>query len=219
LDLLIDGPTLSRRAAAATTTTTTITLVLAHGAGAPMDTDFMNAFAEGLAARGRRVVRFEFAYMAARRSGGSKTPPSRQPQLLAEWQAVLARLRQEDASLRLAIGGKSLGGRMASLIADDSGVAGLVCLGYPFHPPGRPENLRTEHLQALKTPTLILQGDRDPFGSRAEVRDYALSPAIQLHWIDDGDHSLTPRKRSGRDAAAAWAEGIAAVDRFLQDLS
>lgn len=197
--------------------------MLAHGAGAPMDTDFMNAFAQGLAAKGRRVVRFEFSYMAGRRSGGSKRPPARQPQLLAEWQAVLEQLQREEGETRLVIGGKSLGGRMASLIADESNLAGLVCglvcLGYPFHPPGKPERLRTEHLRDLKTPTLILQGDRDTLGSREEVADYALSPAIRLHWIDDGDHSLTPRKRSGRDAAAAWAEGIDAIDLFLQDLS
>jgi predicted alpha/beta-hydrolase family hydrolase len=196
-----------------------ITLVLAHGAGAPMDTDFMNAFAQGLAEKGRRVVRFEFAYMAARRSGGSKKPPSRAPQLLTEWHAVLRELRQDDPGARLAIGGKSLGGRMASLIADDSGVAGLVCLGYPFHPPGRPERLRTDHLRDLKTPTLIVQGDRDPFGSREEVGAYSLSPAIGIHWIDDGDHSLTPRKRSGRDAAAAWAEAVEAIDAFLAGLT
>ena len=177
----------------------------------------MNAFAQGLATKGRRVVRFEFAYMAGRREGGSKKPPSRPPQLLAEWQAVIERLRRDDNGAGLVIGGKSMGGRMASLIADESGVAGLVCLGYPFHPPGRPERLRTEHLAGIRTPTLILQGERDPFGTRDDVAGYELSPAIRLHWIEDGDHSLTPRKRSGRDAASAWAEAIEAIDLFLQE--
>ena len=205
---LIDGP---EDAAA--------TLVLAHGAGAPMDTPFMESFAGGLGAMGWRVVRFEFAYMAGRRSGGSKRPPPKQDQLLGEWQSVIDKVRAKEKPQCLAIGGKSLGGRMASLLADDAGVAGLVCLGYPFHPPGRPDRLRTEHLRDLKTPTLIVQGDRDPFGTRDEVAHYDLSSAIALHWVADGDHSLTPRKRSGRDAGAAWAEGVEAIDAFLRGLS
>ena len=87
---------------------------------------------------------------------------------------------------------------MASLIADERGVAGLVCLGYPFHPPGKPDRLRTEHLRVLRTPTLICQGTRDPFGKRDEVAGYVLAPSIRLAWIAEGDHSFTPRGQSGR---------------------
>ncbi len=97
----------------------------------------------------------------------------------------------------LVIGGKSMGGRMASMVADEIGVAGLICFGYPFHPPGQPARLRTAHLTALRTPTLILQGTRDPFGTKDEVPGYGLSRSIRVEWLADGDHSFKPRARSG----------------------
>lgn len=190
-----------------------LTLALAHGAGAPMDSPFMAAIAAGLAARGLRVARFEFGYMAARRSDGRKRPPEREPALLESWRRVIEALGAE----RLAIGGKSLGGRMASLVADETAVRALVCLGYPFHPPGKPERLRTAHLEDIRTPGLICQGTRDPFGTREEVAGYRLSPALRLHWAEDGNHDLAPRKASGRDSAQNWAEAMDAVAAFLTD--
>ena len=99
-------------------------------------------------------------------------------------------------SKTLLIGGKSLGGRIASLVADETEVAGLVCLGYPFHPTGKPEQLRIEHLKSIHTTTLIVQGERDPFGNRQEVAGYKLSKHIRVHWLPDGDHSFKPRKAS-----------------------
>lgn len=191
-----------------------LTLVLAHGAGAPMDSPFMSAFAEGLGEKGWHVARLEFAYMAARRRDGRKRPPPRQDYLLQEWRDALESLAPGPR----VIGGKSLGGRMASLVADEAGVRGLVCLGYPFHPPGQPEKLRTAHLQTLKTPSLIVQGTRDPFGGCEEVAGYPLSPAIQVHWAQDGDHGLKPRKRSGRSEGENWREAIDAIDKFLHQL-
>lgn len=184
-----------------------ITVALAHGAGAGMDTPFMTFFAEGLAAAGFRVVRFEFPYMAQRRQTGKQRPPDREPLLRQTWLSVIEQLGAEN----LIIGGKSLGGRIASLVADEAGVAGLVCLGYPFHPVGKPERLRVEHLRDLKTPTLIVQGERDAFGSKCELAAYELSTAIQVHWLPDGDHSFTPRKASGRTEERNWEEGVAAV--------
>jgi len=195
-----------------------MTVALAHGAGAPMDSPFMSAVAEGLAAAGDgrwRVARFEFPYMAARRRDGRRRPPDRQPRLLDTWHAAIAALGAE----RLVIGGKSMGGRMASLVADESGVRGLLCLSYPFHPPGRPERLRTAHLAELATETLVVQGTRDPFGGEAEVPGYALSPHIRVHWIADGDHDLAPRKKSGRDRDTAWREATAAAAGFLAGLA
>lgn len=186
-------------------------LVLAHGAGAPMDSPFMTAMADGLAARGIAVVRFEFPYMAARRHGKGG-PPDREPVLRATWAAVADAL---GGGRRLFIGGKSMGGRIASLVADELGARGLVCLGYPFHPPGQPEKLRVAHLATLLTPTLIVQGDRDPFGTREDVAGYVLSPAIELHFLEDGDHSFEPRKRSGRTTEQAWAEAIERIATFL----
>ncbi len=191
------------------------TVALAHGAGAPMDSPFMEAVADGLARRRVRVARFEFPYMASRRTDGRRRPPDREPRLLTCWREVAAALNDRP----LAIGGKSLGGRMASLIADEVGAKALICLGYPFHPPGKPERLRTAHLEGLRTPTLIVQGTRDPFGTREEVADYALSSAISFHWAEDGDHSLKPRKASGRSEADNLKAAIEAIADFLSALT
>jgi predicted alpha/beta-hydrolase family hydrolase len=172
-----------------------IRLLLAHGAGAPMDSAFMNAIADKIAAAGVGVVRFEFEYMARRRDDGVRRGPDRPPKLVSRFQEALGLLGPPEA---VVIGGKSMGGRIASMIADGSGVAGLVCLGYPFHPPGKPERLRIAHLESIETPTLIIQGTRDPFGTPEEVQSYSLSPSIELVWIPDGNHSFEPRKKTGR---------------------
>jgi predicted alpha/beta-hydrolase family hydrolase len=203
-DFLFNGPARSKRI-----------LVLAHGAGAPMDTPFMTAMAEGLAGEGLRVARFEFPYMAERRSSGRRRPPDREPALLGAWHAAIAALGNPS---NLVIGGKSMGGRMASMVADEAGVAGLLCLGYPFHPPGKPEKLRTAHLEKLRTPTLIVQGTRDPLGTRDDVAVYRLAKTIRLHWAEDGDHDLKPRKASGRTHAEALAEAVAAAVQFIAKL-
>ncbi|SOC40505.1 hypothetical protein SAMN05892877_107268 [Rhizobium subbaraonis] len=171
------------------------TILLAHGAGAPMDSASMTATAQALAAAGFRVARFEFAYMAARRVSGERKPSPKGETLKPEY---LEAVRTLPASGRLIIGGKSLGGRVASMIADElysaGAIAGLLCLGYPFHPPAKPKQLRTAHLVDLKTPTLICQGTRDEFGTREDVAHYRLSPAIRMLWLEDGDHDLKPRK-------------------------
>jgi predicted alpha/beta-hydrolase family hydrolase len=203
LELLVDGPERGR------------ILALAHGAGAPMDAPFMDAFARGLADRGLRVVRFEFPYMQRRRESGTRRPPDREAALRATWLDVIAKL---GGAAGLILGGKSMGGRIASLLADEVGALGLVCLGYPFHPPGRPERPRVAHLAALRTPTLIVQGTRDSLGSRDEVERYTLSPAIRVYWCEDGDHSLKPRKSSGRSEEQNLAEAVAEVAAFARAL-
>lgn len=183
------------------------TLLLAHGAGAPMDSPFMEAMADALAEREIRTLRFEFPYMAARRADGKRRPPDRMPKLETAFLETFANAGH------VFVGGKSMGGRVASLVADDLGVAGLVCLGYPFHPPGKPENLRTEHLKSMRTRALIVQGERDPFGKPEEVAGYGLSKSIAVQWAPDGDHDLKPRKASGRthaDNIAAAADAVAA---------
>lgn len=188
---LFDGPEDAR-----------ISILLAHGAGAPMDSGAMTAAARAIAAQRLRVVRFEFGYMRARRSGERKPPP-RAETLIPEYRAAVETL---DVSGGLIIGGKSMGGRVASMLADalhgEGRIIGLLCLGYPFHPPGKPEQLRTKHLGGLRTPTLICQGTRDPFGTREEVSTYALADSIEFLWLEDGDHDLKPRKSvSGFTAA------------------
>jgi hypothetical protein len=190
-----------------------VLLALAHGAGAPMDSPFMEIMAGGLAERGIRVARFEFPYMARRRLEGSRRPPDRQPVLLEHWRAVHAALARRHTG-RLLIGGKSMGGRMATMVADELGADGVVCLGYPFHPAGRPERTRVEHLASLRTPTLILQGERDALGDPDDVAGYALSPAIEVIWLGDGDHDLKPRKKSGRTLEQNLEQAMSAIADF-----
>jgi predicted alpha/beta-hydrolase family hydrolase len=190
-------------------------VVLAHGAGGPMDSPFMNRVGAGLAARGLRVARFEFPYMARRREGGKRGAPDPPAILRRRWLDVVERL---GGGPRLVVGGKSLGGRMASMIADDVEARGLVCLGYPFHPPGDPSRLRTAHLAGLRTPGLIVQGTRDPFGRREEGRGYDLSSSIRVVWIEQGDHSFKPPARSDRSEDGNLEEAIAAVADFVAGL-
>jgi len=199
MDFLFDGPE-----QAATT------ILLAHGAGAPMDSAAMNAMAAALGGAGLRVARFEFGYMASRRTDAGRKPPPRAETLLGEYRNAVDEL---GASGPLVIGGKSMGGRVASMLADellaDGKVAGLLCLGYPFHPPGKPEQLRTAHLAGLKTPALICQGMRDIFGSREEVAGYTLSKKIEILWLEDGDHDLKPRKAISGFTAADHLKTVA----------
>ena len=187
----------------------TATLVLGHGAGAAMDSAGMNDAARVIASRGIRVARFEFAYMAGRREGVRKPPP-RADTLLGEYRDVVAQAAVDGPVF---IGGRSMGGRVASMVADElheaGTVLGLVCLGYPFHPPGKPEQLRTAHLEHLRTPALIVQGTRDEFGTREDVSGYALSPSIELVWLEDGDHGLRPRKAVSGFTYAQHLESMA----------
>ena len=190
------------------------TLILAHGAGAPMDSQWMAEMAERLAVRGVNVLRFEFPYMVQRRRDGGKRPPNPQPVLLECWREVFSEVRRHVAG-PIAIGGKSMGGRMASLLADELGADALVCLGYPFYAAGKPEKPRVAHLAHVKTPTLIVQGERDALGNREAVEAYTLSPAIEVHWLVAGDHDLKPLKASGFSHAQHLE---AAADRIVSGL-
>ncbi|MGD8587794.1 MAG: dienelactone hydrolase family protein [Chromatiales bacterium] len=207
IELRRDGPT-----------TAACRLILAHGAGQDMDAPFMRDITQRVAGSRLQVIRFNFPYMVKRLETGRQRPPDRQPVLLAHWRRVIEQVRAEHSG-PLFIGGKSLGGRMASLLADEQQVAGLVCLGYPFHPPGKPQRLRTEHLLALQTPTLICQGERDGFGNRQEVSDYRLPPNIRLHWLRDGDHSFKPRKASGLSLSDNLEAAATAVLDFIRRLT
>ena len=202
-NVLVDGPPQA-----------THTLLLAHGAGAGMASDFMHTMAAGIAAAGIRVARFEFPYMVRTAETGVRRPPDREPVLRQRWQEIIRSFPAEV----LILGGKSLGGRIASLLADDCGAAGLICLGYPFHPAGRPAQLRTSHLRTLRVPTLILQGERDRLGNKQEVASYPLSDRIQVQWLPDGDHDLVPRKRSGRSRQDNWEDTIRMAATFIHEL-
>ena len=184
-----------------------------------MDSPFMRVIAKGIGAAGFRVARFEFPYMRARREGGKKGPPDRGPVLSESWREAIHVLSGKDGPGSLVTGGKSMGGRIASMVADEADVAGLVCLGYPFHPPGQPDKLRVAHLENLRTPALIVQGERDAFGTREEVARYRLSKNIRILFLKDGDHSFKPRASSGRTEAENLAEAVALVSAFLEETS
>jgi predicted alpha/beta-hydrolase family hydrolase len=200
---LVDGPKKARWQ-----------VVLGHGAGAPMDSPFMQHLAQGLAKGKVRVVRFEFPYMAARRANGGNKPPDRPAELERAFREVVAR----HPHAGLVIGGKSLGGRVAARLAGELGARGLVCLGYPFHPPGNPEKSRLETLTAVTVPALVVQGTRDPFGTREEVKAFRLKKPVRVHFLEDGDHSFEPRKSSGRTGAQNLDEAVKAVLDFLATL-
>jgi len=184
LNLLIEGPS------------TGTTIALAHGAGAAMDSDWMNDLNAGLVGRGLCVVRFEFPYMQRRHEDGKRRGPDRPPVLLDTWRAVVDTLAGAGP---LIIGGKSMGGRIASMIADEGRVDGLVCMGYPFHPPRAPEKLRTAHPE--------------------EVAGYGLANTIRVHWLEDGDHSFKPRVKSGRTLAQNMDEAVNEITRFVAKLA
>lgn len=201
--VIIDGPELAEH-----------TFIFAHGAGAGagMEHDFMADVAARVACKGVRVVRFNFPYMIKRAEDGKKRPPDRAPVLLDTFRDIIA----EYGTEKTVIGGKSMGGRMASHLGDIDGLKGIVCLGFPFHPPGKPEKNKGEHLATLFVPTLILQGERDTFGNRVELETYPLSANVQLTFIPDGDHSFKPRKVSGHTESGNRQLAADLIANFIQ---
>jgi len=191
-----------------------ITFIFAHGAGAGMEHEFMQSVAKGLAFKGIRVVRFNFPYMIKRAEDGKRRPPDRAPKLLEAYQEII---EQTDAD-KLVIGGKSMGGRMASHLSELDKVAAMACLGFPFHPPGKPENYKGEHLASLQKPCLILQGERDTFGKREEFADFDLSDSIRVEFIPDGDHSFKPRKSSGYTEQQNIALTVEKLSAFIKEV-
>ena len=186
-------------------------LVFAHGAGAGERHPFMTGHAAALAARGVDVVTFDFPYMAQHRRA-----PDRQPVLEQAFREALASARQDRAASRLFVGGKSMGGRIATHLATDAalGLAGVVSLGYPLHPPGRADQKRIAHFPDLVVPWLVVQGERDAFGTPQELRAElaAVRPPVQLHVVAGGDHSLAVK---GRTAEAVRTETVDAIVRFI----
>lgn len=194
-------------------------LVLAHGAGAPMDSPWMNLVAAGLAREGVRTARFEFPYMERVRRTGTRRPPDPRPVLLGRFREAAGEVRARSPGRGLFVGGKSMGGRMASMVADELGARGLVCLGFPFHAPGREPGARILHLAGLATPALVVQGTRDPFGTPGEVASYDLAPGTRVLWVEGGDHDLAPPARSGRALEDALARACAEIRQFMSEAS
>lgn len=188
--------------------------IFAHGAGAGMEHDFMAAVAKGLVEQGIRVLRFNFPYMIKRAEDGKKRPPDRAPKLLEAYEEVIAHFTSQP----IVIGGKSMGGRMSSLLAENELVAGIACLGFPFHPPGKPEKFKGDHLANIEKPTLILQGERDTFGKREEFDDFVLSSQVKVSFLPDGDHSFKPRKSSGHTEAGNIDLAVEQLAAFIKEV-
>ncbi|MEQ1647819.1 MAG: alpha/beta family hydrolase [Hyphomicrobiaceae bacterium] len=195
-------------------------LILAHGAGAPMDSPFMETMVTLLVERNINVARFEFSYMAKRRIDQKRRPAPKADTLISAYASALMVAASDGP---LFIGGKSMGGRIATMLADDAyskrQIRGAICLGYPFHPPNKPEQTRTGHLSDLKAPLLIVQGERDPFGTATDVATYTLSPRVRFVWVPDGDHDLGPRGASGYTRKSNLAHAADAIAAFVAEFT
>ncbi|MGB1239941.1 MAG: alpha/beta family hydrolase [Pseudomonadales bacterium] len=190
------------------------TVLLAHGAGAGMEHVSMQNFAQMLVRCGLRVVRFEFPYMQQRRATGVKRPPDRMP-VLEQCFLDLALTYQQDSS-RLILAGKSMGGRVASRIAPLVEPSAVLVFGFPFHPQGKSDKLRLESLQNVAAAVHIYQGTRDKLGDFEEVSGYTLDSAVCVNWLEDGDHDLKPRVRSGFTYEAHLASVERSINGWLQ---
>ena len=180
-----------------------------------MDSDFMNFMAESISGLGVAVVRFEFPYMAKRRRSGIKSPPDRMPKLMACFEQVVEQYGGPDGCVA---GGKSMGGRVASMLLAEAKVSAAVSLGYPFHPPGKPDRVRRDHWDTIEQPWLIVQGTRDNFGKPDQVASYGLPGCSQLLWLEDGDHDFKPRKASGFLQSEHWQQAAEWVAHFIIQL-
>ncbi|WP_022940159.1 alpha/beta family hydrolase [Psychromonas hadalis] len=195
--------------------------LFAHGAGAPADSCFMESIALGLAKQGIFVIRFNFDYMQIRMETGKRRPPERAPKLIKQFEDMIKKVTLQK-NRAMVIGGKSMGGRMASLVAsqfEENGlieIKGVACLGFPFHPAGKLDKLRIDHFPLIKQKQLIIQGSRDKLGSFAEVESYHLPKAINWCWLEDGDHDLKPRVKSGLTHAQHINQAIECLSQFIK---
>ncbi len=187
-------------------------LIFAHGAGAPMDSEFMSFIANAISEHGIEVVRFEFPYMQQRRRTGRKRPPDRMPVLTQCFRDVIGDL---GGASQCVVAGKSMGGRVASMMLAEQGAVAAVSMGYPFHPPAKPDKLRSEHWANISKPWLILQGSRDPFGKPDEVSQFPLPSSCRLHWLEDGDHDFKSLKRSQFSQQELWALAALTTANFV----
>ncbi|MCF4171725.1 alpha/beta family hydrolase [Vibrio sp. McD22-P3] len=190
--------------------------LFAHGAGAGMDHEFMQDVTTRLAEKGVRVARFNFPYMEKRAIDGRKRPPDRAPKLLEAMTAVIEEVADGQP---IVIGGKSMGGRMASMLSEHPMVQSIACLGFPFHPPGKPENYKGAHLATIDKPILIIQGERDTFGKFEEFEQFEFSDQVSTSFIPDGDHSFKPRKSSGFTEAQNRQLAVDRLALFIKGIS
>ena len=171
-------------------------LLFAHGAGAGQASDFMRQFATSAAQAGIQLMTFDFIYMQRINMEGRRRPPAKISQLVTEMSGWYEKL-VAALDLPVWVCGKSMGGRVASLLAAERQVPGVIVAGYPFHPPRSPDKLRLAHWKQVSAPSLVLQGERDPFGRRDEVATYSLPANLKVEWLPTGDHDFKPLRASG----------------------
>ena len=197
------------------------TLVLfAHGAGADMQHAFMATIAQGMAVGGVDVVRFNFPYVQQRQLDGTRRPPNRAPELLADFQQQLQLAIELLQPAHIILMGKSMGGRIATMLAADNLpeiVRGIICLGYPFLPKGKTAP-RLAALQACRLPVMIYQGERDSFGDQRQLQQWSLPASVQLQWVSDGDHSFQPRKSASVTLAENFTSVISGSLSYIRSL-
>lgn len=191
--------------------------LLAHGAGYGMATPFMETIAKGLTGAGVRVVRFHFPYMEQGLRSGVQKAPNGGRILRQSFSDVIRHCVEHEKvpCKKIIIGGKAMGARVASMIADENQVAGVICFGFPFHPPRKPKLSRFEHLKTIQTPTLICQGERDPKGRLEEVQQLKLSKSVQLHWLAEGDNEFKTRTNSIQAHEENMRDAIQASNKFV----
>tara|TARA_R110000744_G_scaffold238020_1_gene355398 strand:- start:205 stop:870 length:666 start_codon:yes stop_codon:yes gene_type:complete len=197
-------------------------VIFAHGAGADMNHQYIEDLVGLMNAQQLSVLRFNFPFMDKRKLDGKRRPPERMPALVACYQSVLA---ETDTNLPIFIAGKSMGGRVAATLASDKAfilrhkIGGVICLGYPFHPIKKPENLRLEPLQETQLPVLILQGQRDALGSEIEINSYEISSLCQIQYFNDGDHDLKPRVKSGYNLKQHQIAAVNKMRNFIDEIN
>lgn len=193
-------------------------VIFTHGAGANMTTDFMNKIAKGLSQQADiGVIRFNLPYMRANAIDGKRRPPDRAPKLLKDFNLHIAAIKAEYTPKRIVLMGKSMGGRMAAIVAEQTVVDGVICLGYPFIPlkGGEP---RLAPIELCTAPLCIIQGERDKFGGKELVETWPVMQKTQRHWLMDGDHSFVPRKSSGTTEEANLDTAISHCINFIRGL-
>lgn len=198
--------------------------LLSHGAGAGIDSDFMVDITHQLNDVGLKTIPFNFPYMDIMKETGKRRPPDRMPKLIESFRQKIVEVSKKYPEKKIIIGGKSMGGRVASLVTVElesikpKTIEACICLGFPFHPPKKLDKYRGEHLVDIKTPTLILQGERDPMGTNKEVKNYDFSPLVTVKAIPDGDHSFKPRVKSGYTLAQNISLCISTIRTFVRAL-
>ena len=192
-----------------------LTIALAPASGQSYQVEFLSYFAKSLGDIGLRVARFDFPYMSDRNTTGRRRSTDSEQVLLDTWRQVIKQLGSE----KLFVGGKSQGGRTAAVVADECHVQGVVCLGFPFHSTGKPDQYRVEPLDTIQTPAIVVQGEWDTFGDKGEVASYAFSPSVQFKWMKEGDHSFQPPKESKRLREENWDIATRLIGRFIMEIT